>query len=830
MIKLRLAAISLLSLVLVACGGGGSGGGVSNGGGGTTNPLPPSSSQQSQSIAFAQPGPVSVTLSDGTYQDVASGGAGTGAITYQSSDPRVSTVDANTGTVTLVAVGTVQITATKAADASYLSATASYTLTVSASSGASFAASIGSQDSQVVFSSAAAGMSFLRSTQADCDITQFSTCANSQVDTVGAMAITDTSATLTTSAFYWLGRGSTFRSSPTLISLPKFLARSAPQMTSFNGKLWMVGGQQTDIALTSDVWSSSDGIAWIQVNPGAPFAVRAQGQLVAFNNRLWLIGGNGAGPYVKDVWRNDVWSTADGVTWRQDTAAAAFSGRFGHSAFAFNGKMWVIGGGVGSGSVGGGNDIWSSADGVNWTQMTNAAPFGSRFDSTVTEFNNSLWLIGTRLGGTQTEVWNSTDGINWSQVTMIAGPARVGHAAGVVNNRLVIAGGTSGTNAYLNDVWTSADGTHWTQASGPSPFIPRKQMGYATLNGKLFIAGGEYAPTVTPPPLGPSLVLFFGGDVWSTSDAASWTQMTPYAPLFPGSYNVQALNGKLWIIGGYDGVKSRNEVWSSSDGAHWGQATTSGIFDARSGPGTVTFNSRLWVVGGVSDDGGTEFTDVWSSADGSTWMNATNSAAFGRRHGEAVVNAGSQLYVLGGIHNGTYLNDVWTSSDGVSWSQVTVSTPFPARANAVAASFNGRLWVLGGSDSNGQRSDVWSSADGANWQVVSNSVPALANKGVSLTVHGGKLWLTGGDQPGYVNFIPSEIYSNAVWSSDDGITWTQVDAAAPYSGRSNAAMVEFNNQLWVIGGHDAYSPRNDAWFSPDGVNWRVMYSGTIASP
>src|SRR6185436_14444665 len=105
MIKLRLAAISLLSLVLVACGGGGSGGGVSNGGGGTTNPLPPSSSLQSQSIAFAQPGPVSVTLSDGTYQDVASGGAGTGAITYQSSDPRVSTVDANTGTVTLVAVG-----------------------------------------------------------------------------------------------------------------------------------------------------------------------------------------------------------------------------------------------------------------------------------------------------------------------------------------------------------------------------------------------------------------------------------------------------------------------------------------------------------------------------------------------------------------------------------------------------------------------------------------------------------------------------------------------------------------------------------------------------
>jgi N-acetylneuraminic acid mutarotase len=102
--------------------------------------------------------------------------------------------------------------------------------------------------------------------------------------------------------------------------------------------------------------------------------------------------------------------------------------------------------------------------------------------------------------------------------------------------------------------------------------------------------------------------------------------------------------------------------------------------------------------------------------------------------------------------------------------------------------------------------------------------------GASLTIHAGQLWLTGGYHFEYVNGVPSYIYSNAVWSSTDGASWAQIDAAAPYSGRSGTSLVDFNNQLWVIGGHDFYSPRNDAWFSSDGANWRVVYSGALVTP
>ena len=57
---------------------------------------------------------------------------GGGAVTYTSSDLMVATVDADTGEVTIVAIGETMITATKTADTNYNQATAFYTLIVTA--------------------------------------------------------------------------------------------------------------------------------------------------------------------------------------------------------------------------------------------------------------------------------------------------------------------------------------------------------------------------------------------------------------------------------------------------------------------------------------------------------------------------------------------------------------------------------------------------------------------------------------------------------------------------------------------------------------------------
>jgi hypothetical protein len=116
--RLRNYAFVLAFLLLAACGGGG--GGYGGGGGGPQN----------QSISFATPGPVSGQVGD-TVTNVASGGAGTGAITCASSNTSVATVNATSGVATLLTAGTTTITATKAASSGYNAASASYTLNVS---------------------------------------------------------------------------------------------------------------------------------------------------------------------------------------------------------------------------------------------------------------------------------------------------------------------------------------------------------------------------------------------------------------------------------------------------------------------------------------------------------------------------------------------------------------------------------------------------------------------------------------------------------------------------------------------------------------------------
>ena len=66
------------------------------------------------------------------FTEAVSGGSGEGAVTYASGDTRVASVNADSGEVTILVVGTSTITATKAADDNYNVATASYTLIVTA--------------------------------------------------------------------------------------------------------------------------------------------------------------------------------------------------------------------------------------------------------------------------------------------------------------------------------------------------------------------------------------------------------------------------------------------------------------------------------------------------------------------------------------------------------------------------------------------------------------------------------------------------------------------------------------------------------------------------
>ena len=89
----------------------------------------------------------------------------------------------------------------------------------------------------------------------------------------------------------------------------------------------------------------------------ADFSPRLGHQVVVHDDQLWLIGGDDGSR------KNDVWSSSDGIAWTQRAASAAFSGRERHRIVAHDNRLWLIGGYDGSDY---GNDIWRSTDGIDW--------------------------------------------------------------------------------------------------------------------------------------------------------------------------------------------------------------------------------------------------------------------------------------------------------------------------------------------------------------------------------------------------------------------------------------------------------------------------------
>lgn len=301
-------------------------------------------------------------------------------------------------------------------------------------------------------------------------------------------------------------------------------------------------------------------------------------------------------------WITDIWSTKNGVTWTKilqntpwygNPPAAPFNvSRERYGVTTLNNNIWILGG-----SYGGGwpwlNDVWKSADGMNWTQVTPHAPWSTRAQVPAVGFMDKLWIFGGYNGYYYNDIWSSLDGINWTQVTTAAPwSTRAGHAALVFNNRLWILGGLGMVNAgngnfYFgtnNDVWTSSDGVNWVQATAHAPWSGRYGFGAVVYNNKMWVMGGilDWAPgTLT-------------NDVWYSSDGINWTKATGHAPwLGRGEFSVSVFNNRMWVISGDDGINAQinKEVWTSTDGANWTEVTNQAPWLGRLGPATTVLNN-----------------------------------------------------------------------------------------------------------------------------------------------------------------------------------------------------------------------------------------------
>lgn len=264
----------------------------------------------------------------------------------------------------------------------------------------------------------------------------------------------------------------------------------------FNGDLWMMS--------QTHAWSSTDGLNWTHY-PKTDWGERISQAYAFFNGRLWMFGGL---RYNDRIPQNDIWSSTDGARWT-NTGNAAWSPRKAQTIIAFRNKLWLFGGADqvkhDFSTVHALDDVWSSDDGLRWTQATAAAAWSPREGATVVVLKDALYLLG---GQGHSDVWRSDDGVNWTQLSPEAEwKPRYGYGTAVFGDQLWVYGGWEGkpTDA-LNDVWYSTDGKTWVRQAEHAPWAPRSPR-TVVYKDKLWIFSGKHTGGKDN----------WGGDIWTMS-------------------------------------------------------------------------------------------------------------------------------------------------------------------------------------------------------------------------------------------------------------------------------------------------------------------------
>ena len=768
----------LVAVSLAACGGGG-------GGNDNPPPTPPSPPPpQAQSISFANPGPVNAFLEDAAYSNPASGGEGTGAITYTSNLPSLAKVDASTGQVTILAIGDVVITASKAADANYNAAQASYSMHIAPRT-VGINAWIGASDTELSFFSDYLTMDFTRSTDLACDPRNYSVCSNGTQSSAAVSPLTDSVATLQKPTAYWLKYGSNV-TEPIVLPEQKFGFQRYFGTAAVNGRHWVVTG---NFDTTNQVWSSADGSNWRQETAAAPFPARNYFKLLAFKNALWVIGGNRTSTGAA---LNDVWTSTDGKTWTLVTLAA-FPARTVFAAAASDNTMCIAGGVLNTGALA--NDVWCSADGATWTATTTAAPWGGRQYAELFSFNGRLWITGGFWGGVYADIWSSADGVSWTQESSRAdfGP-RFAHRVVTDGKQLWLIAGSDGYQSAQRDVWTSTDGRNWTQVTNKAQFSARSDVGADILNGQLWVIGGG------------------DDEVWSSTTGAAWSKHSVSAAV-PGASAMAMVSFKdrLWAIG------DETQMWSSADGIAWTEETHTTPAVGYM-PELIARSDRLVLVAGWQYSAPSYYRQVWQSTDGKNWSSLTNAAPFSATRLNQVVELNGKLLAFANNDTNETTPEVWSSSDGATWTQLLANAPYAPRARYRVIVHNNLVYVIGGLTSFASAlaaNDVWSSPDGAAWtQVTSDDTLPKQTFGSGMSIAGNMC------------LYPDSLSLHEVWCSRDGVSWQQRSTDVP-----NGVFAVLNGTAFVIGSSRSRSWSNDVvWKSADGVSWRLGYQNTLRFP
>ena len=270
-------------------------------------------------------------------------------------------------------------------------------------------------------------------------------------------------------------------------------------------------------------------------------------------------------------------------------------------------------------------------------------------------------------------------------------------------------------------------------------------------------------------------------------------------------------NSYLYVIGG---SYWKNDVLFTpinSNGTLGIWQTTTSFITGRWAHTSVVHNDFVYVLGGTdnSERNDVQFAPINSNGSLGNWQ-LTTSFIIGRDYHSSVVHNG-YIYVIGGLQSGGELcrNDVQFAPinfDGTLGTWQTTTSFATERLDHTSVVYNGYLYIIGGRefDKNSQLNDVQFvliNSDGTlgTWQTTTSF--NISRSGHTSVVQNGYLYILGGyDGNSYRNDVEFALINS------NGTLGTWHTTTSFGTGRHGHTSVVYNNYLYVIGGYQGAEP------------------------
>lgn len=297
------------------------------------------------------------------------------------------------------------------------------------------------------------------------------------------------------------------------------------------------------------------------------------------------------------------------------------------------------------------------------------------FDTTV--HNGKIFRTGGYIDGefawtgiVDNHLYYTEDGVNWKIHSVLPVENVVGcQLISFKNDLYFLAARRGGGDTYTDNIYRFDDTDGWTFYYNNPPWVEIEGFQAIVYDNKVWVIGGRYTDGTEENDI-------YYNTVYSSPDLKTWTTVTSTAIAGFDGFAYQGsvvYDNKMWIVGGVfdDGignVEPKKAVYSSTDGNTWtnvGTIPTTG--SGRCLVGIGVFNGKMYVVGGYGQWTalwtGSNFFDSQYTEDGNTWTTA-NATAFS--------GAGTTYTAKMNFFNGVLiliLNDAcWLSTDGATFS------------------------------------------------------------------------------------------------------------------------------------------------------------------